>query len=120
MKVPHFYKKALLIDIDGTVVKHALIENQKTGKIPKALKNAVKWVNKKFEEGYGIYFFTSRLCKEKEATEAMLDKHGFKYHQVIFGKPYAERTIIIDDRKFDAIQVERNIGVNSLSDEDLE
>lgn len=116
MKVPHFYKKALLIDIDGTVVKHTYIGDQKSGKIPKTLKNAVKWVNNKFKEGYGIFFFTSRLCKERKATEAMLDKHGFKYHEVIFNKPYADETTIIDDRKFRIIQVKRDAGVDTAKD----
>lgn len=114
MKYPQHHKKALLIDIDGTVVKHK--NDCRSSRVPKPLKNAVKWVNQKFDEGYGVYFFTSRACSERQKTEAMLDKHGFKYHEVIFNKPYADETTIIDDRKFKAIQVERNTGVGTLKD----
>ena len=109
MKVPHKYRKALLIDIDGTVLEH-----KGDCKTQKPLKDAVEWVNKKLEEGYGIFFFTSRLPEEKEATEATLDKFGFKYHSVIYGKPYADFTTIIDDRDFDVIKVHRNKGVSQL------
>jgi hypothetical protein len=119
MKYPHFYEQALLIDIDGTVLRHR--SGYKTKGInpsflQKPLKNAVKWVNKKFDEGYGIFFFTSRLPSERQDTEALLDKYGFKYHEVIFGKPYAYNIYIIDDRNIDAIKVRRNFGVGYIKD----
>jgi hypothetical protein len=115
MKYPHFYEQALLIDIDGTVLRHRTSCEIKHTK-QKPLKNAVKWVNKKFDEGYGIFFFTSRLPSERQDTEALLDKYGFKYHEVIFGKPYAYNIYIIDDRNIDAIKVQRNFGVGYIKD----
>ena len=34
-----------------------------------------------------VHFFTSRTEALREITEQWLDKHGFKYHGIIFGKP---------------------------------
>lgn len=117
MKVPHRYQKALLVDIDGTVVRH--MSDCKPREKQRALDGAVKWVNDKYEEGYGIFFFTSRLPEERKKTEKMLDAYGFKYHDIIFGKPYSDLTFIIDDREFKAITVKRNAGVTTVKDKDL-
>ena len=107
---PPYYDRALMIDIDGTVVNHD---------IPGAIPGAVEWVNKKYDEGYGIFFFTSRLAVDKEVTEQMLKKHGFKYHDVIYGKPYSGSVVHIDDRKFKSLHVPRNLGVTAVKDDDL-
>ena len=34
-----------------------------------------------------ITFFTSRTEAVRDITEAWLDKHGFKYHGLLMGKP---------------------------------
>ena len=34
-----------------------------------------------------ICFFTSRTEEHREVTEEWLNKNGFKYHDIIFGKP---------------------------------
>ena len=34
-----------------------------------------------------ICFFTSRLEEHREVTEKWLNKHGFKYHSLLMGKP---------------------------------
>lgn len=49
--------------------------------------DALKIINKWFEEGHSIYFFTSRTEEHRSVTESWLNKHGFKYHGIIFGKP---------------------------------
>jgi hypothetical protein len=49
--------------------------------------DALKIINKWFEEGHSIYFFTSRTEEHRAVTEAWLNKNGFKYHGIIFGKP---------------------------------
>ena len=37
-------------------------------------------INKWFEEGHSIYFFTSRTEEHRAVTEAWLNKNGFKYN----------------------------------------
>jgi len=61
--------------------------------LPEGVKNyqvfpdALAQVNKWYDQGHMIYFFTSRTEALREITEQWLDKHGFKYHGIIFGKP---------------------------------
>ena len=75
--------KNYLIDIDGTICED--IPNEQPEKMitaevfPDALEQVNKW--------YVIHFFTSRTEALREITEQWLDKHGFKYHGIIFGKP---------------------------------
>lgn len=98
-----------MIDIDGTVLLHST---------DTPLPGAVEWVNKKYDEGYGIFFFTSRPEIDREETEKSLKKNGFKYHMVIHDKPYAGKTYHLDDREFKSILVPRNMGVNVVDELD--
>jgi len=50
---------------------------------PDALATLYKWS----DEGHIITFFTSRTVEQREVTETWLNKHGFKYHGALFGKP---------------------------------
>ena len=38
-------------------------------------------------EGHIITFFTSRTEEHRAVTAEWLDRHGFKYHAILFGKP---------------------------------
>ena len=49
--------------------------------------DALKTLNKWYEEGLMICFFTSRTEAHREVTETLLNKHGFKYHTMLMGKP---------------------------------
>jgi uncharacterized HAD superfamily protein len=49
--------------------------------------DALNICNKWFDEGHIITFFTSRTEEHREITENWLDKHGFKYHGLLVGKP---------------------------------
>lgn len=79
--------KNFLIDIDGTVCDD--IPNEEPGRMISVMPypDALKIINKWFEEGHSIYFFTSRTEEHRAVTEAWLNKNGFKYHGIIFGKP---------------------------------
>ena len=44
-------------------------------------------INDWFDEGHIITFFTSRVEDHREVTERWLNKHGFKYHGLLMGKP---------------------------------
>ena len=49
--------------------------------------DALKIVNKWFEDGHRITFFTSRTEEHREITESWLLQHGFRYHILLMNKP---------------------------------
>jgi hypothetical protein len=49
--------------------------------------DALQILNKWYDEGHIITFFTSRTEAHRSVTEAWLKQHGFKYHGILFGKP---------------------------------
>lgn len=79
--------KNYLIDIDGTIcddIPNEQPERMETAELyPEALVTLNKW----FDEGHIITFFTSRTEEHRLVTERWLNKHGFKYHGLLMGKP---------------------------------
>jgi hypothetical protein len=79
--------KNYLIDIDGTICED--IPNEEPERMvdaaiyPDALDTCNRW----YEQGHIITFFTSRTEAHREVTEVWLNKHGFKYHGILFSKP---------------------------------
>lgn len=79
--------KNYLIDIDGTVCDD--IPNEEPERMVTCLPypDALKIVNKWFEEGHIITFFTSRTEEHRGVTEEWLKTHNFKYHGLLMNKP---------------------------------
>ncbi len=79
--------KNFLIDIDGTICDD--IPNEEPERMEDAglYDGALEMINKWFDEGHIITFFTSRTEEHRPVTERWLNKHGFKYHGILFGKP---------------------------------
>lgn len=79
--------KNYLIDIDGTVCDD--IPNEEPERMVTCLPypDALKIVNKWFDEGHIITFFTSRTEEHREVTEEWLKKHNFRYHGLLMNKP---------------------------------
>jgi len=79
--------KNFLIDIDGTVCDD--VPNEEPERMATVLPypDALKILNKWYDEGHIIFFFTSRTEEHRTITEAWLKKHNFKYHGILFGKP---------------------------------
>ena len=79
--------KNYLIDIDGTIcddIPNEQPERMSTAKVyPEALSTLNKW----YENGHIITFFTSRLEIHRQVTEKWLKDHGFKYHGLLMDKP---------------------------------
>lgn len=80
-------KKNYLIDIDGTICED--IPNEEPERMADAavFDGAVAACNRWYDQGHIITFFTSRTEEHRGVTELWLNKHGFKYHGVLFGKP---------------------------------
>ncbi len=79
--------KNYLIDIDGTVTEDVPNEEPERMESCEPFPDALKTLNKWFEEGHQICFFTSRTEEHRKVTENWLEKHGFKYHGLLMGKP---------------------------------
>ena len=94
--------KNYLIDIDGTVSEDVPNEEPERMLTCNELPGAKEYVNKLFDEGHIITFFTSRLEEHRANTEKWLNEHGFKYHGIIFGKPRGGNYHWIDDRSVKA------------------
>lgn len=79
--------KNYLIDIDGTICDD--IPNEEPERMVTCLPypDALKIVNKWFDEGHIICFFTSRTEEHRTVTEEWLKKHNFKYHSILMNKP---------------------------------
>ncbi len=79
--------KNYLIDIDGTITEDVPNEEPERMSTCKPFPDARITLNKWYEEGHIICFFTSRTEEHREITEAWLKKHDFKYHSMLMGKP---------------------------------
>lgn len=79
--------KNFLIDIDGTICDD--IPNEEPERMGTCLPypDALRIVNKWYDEGHIITFFTSRTEEHREITEMWLAKHDFKWHSMLMGKP---------------------------------
>lgn len=79
--------KNYLIDIDGTICDDIPNEEPERMLTAEVYPDALKTLNKWFDEGHIICFFTSRTEDHRTYTEQWLKKHGFKYHSLLMGKP---------------------------------
>ncbi|MEO6189323.1 MAG: phosphoheptose isomerase [Saprospiraceae bacterium] len=79
--------KNYLIDIDGTICDD--IPNEESERMKTALpyENAREFINKWYEQGHIITFFTSRTESLRQITDEWLKQHHFKYHGILMGKP---------------------------------
>lgn len=79
--------KNYLIDIDGTICDDIPNEEPERMATAELYPDALVTLNKWYDEGHIIFFFTSRTEEHRQVTEEWLKKHGFKYHGILFGKP---------------------------------
>lgn len=113
--------KNYLIDIDGTITEDVPNEEPERMATCEPFPDALETLNKWYDQGHIITFFTSRTEEHRSVTEAWLKKHGFKYHGILFGKPRGGNYHWIDNHlvkatrykgKFtDLVTVEREIQV---------
>ena len=79
--------KNYLIDIDGTITDDVPNEEPERMAVVLPYDGAAETLNGWFDEGHIITFFTSRTEETRDITETWLNKHGFKYHGLLMGKP---------------------------------
>ena len=113
--------KNYLIDIDGTITDD--IPNEEPWRMETSLPydGSVEMINSWFDDGHIITFFTSRTDEHEIVSKQWLDKHGFKYHNILFNKPrggnyhwidnHIVRATRYDGRWGELIKVEHKIEV---------
>ena len=79
--------KNYLIDIDGTICDDIPNEEPERMLTAKVYPDALRTLNKWYDEGHIICFFSSRTEEHREYTDIWLKKNGFKYHSLLVGKP---------------------------------
>jgi hypothetical protein len=100
--------KNYIVDIDGTICED--IPNEEPERMPtaKVIPNAADTINKWYEEGHIITFFTSRTEEHRAVTENWLEKNGFKYHKLIVGKPRGGNYQWIDNASINVLNIKED------------
>jgi hypothetical protein len=83
----------IFIDIDGTICTE---ESPFDRPLAEPLPGAVGAINGYVDSGHTVVLWTGRGWDQYRVTKRWLDEHGFKYDQLLMGKPIAN--LIIDDR----------------------
>lgn len=99
---PHL--KNYLIDIDGTICDDVPNEEPERMATAQPYPDALETLNRWYDEGHVIFFFTSRTEEHRAVTEAWLADQGFKYHGIVFGKPRGGNYHWIDNHIVKATQ----------------
>lgn len=112
--------KTMLLDIDGTLLRHqGDLSAQMTESIP-ALPGAVEKLNEWNRKGYYIVLVTGRKESMRDITRSQLQKAGLFYDQLVMGLPRGPR-ILINDNKPDmaetaiAFTIQRNVGIEDIT-----
>ena len=79
--------KNYLIDIDGTITEDVPNEEPERMATCEPFPDALEVINKWYQEGHIITYFTSRIEEHREVTETWLHKHGFPFHALLMNKP---------------------------------
>lgn len=98
--------KNFLIDIDGTVCEDIPNEEPERMDTAQVFPEAIEIVNKWYNEGHIITFFTSRTEEHRLITEQYLQAKGFLYHGLLMGKPRGGNYHWIDNHMVRATRYE--------------
>jgi len=116
--------KNYLIDIDGTICDDIPNEEPERMETAKLYPDALETLNKWYDQGHIICFFTSRTEDHREVTEKWLSNNGFKYHSLVMGKPRGGNYHWIDNHLVKATRyngkftdlVEKNVTIQVFND----
>lgn len=95
-----------LIDIDGTITEDVPNEEPDRMRTCQPFPDAREVLNKWYDEGHVITFFTSRTEDLRAITETWLQEHGFKYHGLLMNKPRGGNYHWIDNHMVRATRYE--------------
>ena len=98
--------KVFLIDIDVTICDDIKKEESHLYPTAEVYSDSLKIINKWYDDGNVITFFTARESKDRVVTEKWLLENGFRYHGLVMDKPRikdGQEYVWIDNRKVRAI-----------------
>lgn len=98
--------KNYLIDIDGTICDDIPNEQPERMATAAVYPDALAILNKWYDEGHIITFFTSRTEAHRAVTEKWLADNGLKYHGLLLGKPRGGNYHWIDNHMVRATRYE--------------
>ena len=98
----------IMIDIDGTVADDIAGQDAYGFANAGVLDNAVESVNRLYDQGHRITFFTARREEYRVVTEIWLNKYKFKYHTLLMNKPEGGKYIWIDNLDVKGIKFTNN------------
>lgn len=90
-------KKNYLIDLDGTICDDCPNEEPERMATIKPYLESRDIINKWFDQGHIITFFSARTDEHCEITMKWLAEHGFKYHRLLLNKPRGGSYVWIDN-----------------------
>ncbi|MCB0732947.1 MAG: phosphoheptose isomerase [Flavobacteriales bacterium] len=104
--------KNYLIDIDGTITEDVPNEEPERMLTVEPFPDALRTCNKWYDEGHIITFFTSRTEDLRAITEEWLNRHGFKYQNLLMNKPRGGNYHWIDNHRVRATEFKGNFSEN--------
>jgi hypothetical protein len=104
-----------LVDIDGTICED--IPNEEPERMAGAAisPGALDTLNKWYDEGHIITFFTSRTEQHRAITEEWLKRNGFKYHALLVGKPRGGNYHWIDNAPVEVMNIKEDFWKSNLN-----
>lgn len=93
-----------LIDIDGTITDDVPNEEPQRMKTCIPFPGSTHQINRWYDEGHTITFFTSRTEEHRKITEEWLYHWGFRYHNLLLGKPRGGNYIWIENLPAEVIK----------------
>lgn len=113
--------KTIILDIDGTLVEHAIPTDAQTFRhTMKLLYGTIEKLLEWDKKGYNIILLTGRRESLRRQTERQLDEVGIIYDQLIMGVGGGAR-VLINDKKVDGtltalcFNPDRNEGISEIS-----
>ena len=99
-----------IIDIDGVVCEDVPNEEPERMVSATEIPGARERINRWFDEGHVITFFTARTYDLRDITVAWLTERGFKFHDIIFNKPRGGNYHYFDDKPVKFTHVTDGLG----------
>ena len=105
----------IAFDLDNTVLTQGSPDNNYEDSEIKP--GMVDYVNKLYDKGHEIYFYTARHFKHHVYTDNYLKNCGFKYHGLYMNKISVD--LFVDDRAFrwkDGLEDDLTDLINSMDE----
>ena len=99
-------------DIDGTI---CTLQKKSDYENAKPFPEMVEQINRLYDDGHIIKFFTARGCNSgidhTQLTTKQLDEWGIKYHELIMNsKPHYD--LLVDDKAINVEDFRRALGLH--------